>query len=92
MIRELRVALDRTADVIAAVPPDRMGDPTPCPDMDVRSLMNHLVAGNLMFAHVVDGGDFDGSIFEDDHLGDDPARARSGSRPSSRWRHGSDRA
>jgi len=74
-ITGLREALDRTAEIFAAVPDDRRGDPTPCPDFDVRTLMNHVVAGNIMFAAVAGGEAFDGTVFEQDHLGDDPAGA-----------------
>ncbi len=75
MIRELRVALDRTAEIVAAIPEDRSGDPTPCPELDVRGLTNHLVAGNISFAGAANGDGFDFSLFQQDHLGDDPAGA-----------------
>ena len=42
-----RTILDRAiatgAAVIAGVQPDQLTDPTPCPDMDVRALLGHLV-------------------------------------------------
>jgi uncharacterized protein (TIGR03086 family) len=75
MIDELGSAIDHTADVIAATPADRYGAPTPCPDFDVRTLMNHLVAGNILFATAARGEQLDMSVFEQDHLGDDPATA-----------------
>lgn len=75
MIDELRRALDRTAEVVAAVQPEQLGLPTPCPDYDVRGLINHLVAGNLMFAAVANGGELDMGVFGQDHLGEDAAAA-----------------
>lgn len=75
VIDELRRALDRTAAVVAAVSEDQLGLPTPCPDFDVRGLVNHLVAGNLMFAAVANGDQLDLSVFDEDNLDDDPAAA-----------------
>ncbi len=43
----IRLAFDTTRPVIAAVRPDQLDDATPCPDLDVRTLVEHLV-------HVVD--------------------------------------
>lgn len=36
-------ALERVAGLAAAVPDERMADPTPCPGFDVRTLLGHLV-------------------------------------------------
>jgi uncharacterized protein (TIGR03086 family) len=75
MIRELRRALDHTSDIVAAVPADAYKAPTPCPEMNVKSLVNHLVAGNIMFAAVASGEPLDLTVFEKSQLGDDPVAA-----------------
>lgn len=89
VIDDLRRALDQTGEVVAAVRPDQLGLPTPCDDYDVRALINHLVGGNLMFAAVVDGGELDLSVLDQDNLGDDPAAAyrRSAQATLAAWQH-----
>src|SRR3954470_19033351 len=74
-IDDLAAALARGAEIIAAVRIDRYGAPTPCPEMDVRALINHMVAGNRMFAATARGEELDASIFGEDLLGDDPVAA-----------------
>jgi uncharacterized protein (TIGR03086 family) len=59
--------------VIAAVRPDQLDDPTPCPPWTVRELVNHIVTGNLFIASIVAGEPPpDRSA---DHLGADPVAA-----------------
>ncbi len=60
-------------DVIARIPAERLGDPTPCTEWDVRGVINHMVGGNLRFAALVTGGS--GPERGDDVLGDDPLAA-----------------
>ena len=88
MIEELEDAMDHTSAIVAAVPQDRYTAPTPCPDFDVRTLMNHLVAGNLLFATAARGEPLDMTVFEADHLGDDPGAAyrRSADEALEAWR------
>jgi len=53
---QYRRALLATGHVVAKVRPDQLTDPTPCRHWDVRRLLNHIVAGNHMFADVARGG------------------------------------
>jgi uncharacterized protein (TIGR03086 family) len=75
IIDDLSTALDHTTRIVTDVPKDTYASPTPCPEYDVRTLMNHMVAGNLMFAGAARGERPDMALFEQDHLGDDPGAA-----------------
>jgi uncharacterized protein (TIGR03086 family) len=50
-----RQAGEMAADIISGIPADRLGDPTPCAEWDVRALVNHMVNGNLRFVALVTG-------------------------------------
>lgn len=54
-VDRLAQALDATEALIAAIKNDQWSNPTPCPEWDVRRLVNHLVFGNRMFAAIVRG-------------------------------------
>lgn len=43
----------RFADLVAAVPPDRWDDPTPCEDWSVRQLVGHVVQTQSIFRKLV---------------------------------------
>jgi uncharacterized protein (TIGR03086 family) len=66
-------ALAAADAVVAGIEPGQWAAPTPCTEMDVRAVVNHVVWGNLMFAALArsepppDRGA--------DHLGDDPLEA-----------------
>ena len=45
--------LEQTARLLAEVPEERLGDPTPCHDWTVAELVDHLVAAPANFAHMV---------------------------------------
>ncbi len=66
-----RRASDWTAQVIAGIRSDQMGDATPCPDWDVRALASHIVGANVFFAAGVRGEDVSGGL-PDNLLGADP--------------------
>ncbi len=59
--------------LVAAVPCDRLGDPTPCAGWDVRALLDHLVWENLLWTGLAEGEPR--SDFAADHLGDDHVAA-----------------
>jgi uncharacterized protein (TIGR03086 family) len=59
--------------LVAAVTPDRFGDPTPCAGWDVRALVDRLVYENLLWTGLAVGEPR--SDFAADHLGDDHAGA-----------------
>ncbi|MFJ4577401.1 TIGR03086 family metal-binding protein [Streptomyces sp. NPDC088846] len=65
--------LDAVSALIFAVAPGQFGRPTPCADWDVRTLLNHLVWENLLWAGLANGNPR--SDFSTDHLGDDHVEA-----------------
>jgi len=48
-------ALDQAGDVLAAVHPDQLPHPTPCPDWDVAQLIGHLVDAPVNFLEMARG-------------------------------------
>jgi uncharacterized protein (TIGR03086 family) len=69
-------ALQATGRVVAAIETGRQHDDTPCEGMDVRTLLNHVVSGNLWVAPLVEGrtieevGDrYDGDVVGHDFAG-----------------------
>jgi uncharacterized protein (TIGR03086 family) len=54
-------ALDQAEGLLAAVPADRLGAPTPCADWDVSTLVAHLVATPRNFLTMAQGGQPDWS-------------------------------
>ena len=70
-------ALDATARIVRGIAADRWHASTPCPGWDARTLVNHLVSGNLWAAELAAGGTIEsaGSRLGGDQLGADPARS-----------------
>ena len=62
---------------VHAVKADQWGDPTPCSDWDVRTLVNHLVNEQLWVPPLMGGATVAdvGDAFDGDVLGDDPIAA-----------------
>jgi uncharacterized protein (TIGR03086 family) len=70
---DLRAAIAVAEAIVAGISAGQWGAPTPCTDVDVRALVNHLVTGNLHFASLIFGLPVpDG---DEDHLGTEPAEA-----------------
>src|ERR1700693_2641419 len=67
-------ALDATGRIVAGIPAGRWHADTPCGGWDVRSLVNHVVAGNLWAAELAAGRSIEevGDRLDGDVLGSDP--------------------
>jgi uncharacterized protein (TIGR03086 family) len=67
-------ALDATRGLVAGVGDGQWGDPTPCEDWDVRTLVNHIVSGNWWAAELASGATIAdvGDRLDGDVLGTDP--------------------
>src|SRR3954453_21511719 len=72
-----RQPLDATAGIVAGTKLDQMGDPTPDGDWDVRTLLNHVIAGNFWAAELVGGKTIEevGDRLDGDLVGNDPMAA-----------------
>ncbi len=70
-------ALAATGRIVAGVGADQWGDETPCAGWDVRTLVNHVVSGNLWAAALGGGATIPevGDRLDGDVLGDDPSGA-----------------
>lgn len=62
---------------VAAVKPEQWGDPTPCADWDVRTLVNHVVGEERWTVPLMAGQTISdvGDSLDGDLLGEDPAAA-----------------
>lgn len=71
----LAQAGERTGKIVEQISADQLAGSTPCDEWDVRTLLNHVIGGNLMFATLASGGtlpDMEGQELPD-FAGDDPA-------------------
>jgi uncharacterized protein (TIGR03086 family) len=65
-------AIDQTGRIVSGVQAGQLGDPTPCAEWDVKTLLNHTIAVVIMFDGAARGKEFEGSHFATDNVGDDP--------------------
>lgn len=77
----LSSVMAKTGDLVAGVSPDRLDAPTPCPDYDVRGLVDHLMGGVQAFAASANGTTYEG----------DPWAVRAGDDPGAEFRAAADR-
>lgn len=68
----MRRATEQTADLVRAVGQERLGDPTPCAEFDVRGLINHLEWVAELFESLAEGGP---RVEQGPYAGDFPERA-----------------
>ncbi len=54
-IETLAAILSKVEALVAGVRPDQLDDPTPCPGMDVRAMVNHIVGFMQNFAAAAQG-------------------------------------
>jgi hypothetical protein len=72
-LADLDRALAATETVVAGIRAGQWAAPTPCTELDVRGVLNHLVSGNLLFAALVRGEPLPDRA--EDHLDGDPLAA-----------------
>jgi uncharacterized protein (TIGR03086 family) len=72
-LADLDRALAATEAVVASIQAAQWSAPTPCTELDVRGVLNHLVSGNLLFAAILRNAPPPDRAA--DHLGDDPLGA-----------------
>jgi len=73
LLADLGRALAATEAVVAGIRADQWPAPTPCTELDVRGVLNHLVRGNLLFAAIIGGQPR--PVPGADHLGGEPLAA-----------------
>jgi uncharacterized protein (TIGR03086 family) len=73
VLTDLDRSLTATETVVAGIGADQWAAPTPCTELDVRGVLNHLVRGNVLFAAVI--RDEPRPEQGTDHLGGDPLAA-----------------
>lgn len=68
----LRAVADRVPAIVAELSEDDLGRPTPCPEWDVRALLQHWVGAQHGLLAMLRGDEPDWTA---DRLGDEPVRA-----------------
>jgi uncharacterized protein (TIGR03086 family) len=73
ILTDLDRSLAAAEAVVAGIKDEQWTAPTPCTELDVRGVLNHLVRGNLLFAAII--ADEPRPEPGTDHLRDDPLTA-----------------
>ena len=55
LLADLDLATQVFAELVDNVRPDQLAAPTPCPDVDTRTLIEHLIEGSWYFAELLTG-------------------------------------
>ena len=79
-IELLERVLDKTGTIVAGVTPDQSDQPTPCPDYDVKALVDHITGWVQSFAAGANGGTYEG----------DPSAYVAGDDPGTEFRAAAD--
>lgn len=77
-VEVLESVLAKNARLVDNVRPDQLGATTPCPEYDVRTLLNHIIGWMRSFAAGANERPFDGdptAFSTDDHAGEFKAAA-----------------
>lgn len=77
LLETYRRSLAEFADRVGRVGPDQWSDPTPCPEWDVRALVDHVVTEDRWAVPLLGGATIEsvGDRFTGDQLGPDPAES-----------------
>lgn len=75
MLKLIERALEGTSRFVAGTRKDQYDLPTPCPEYDVRTLLNHIVGGQMLFKLAIDDVQVDASQAPPDLIGDDHVAA-----------------
>jgi uncharacterized protein (TIGR03086 family) len=71
-IERIERATQHASKIVHGVKADQYGDPTPCSELDVRSLLNHVVGGLEMLRDAASGGS--PATPDGDQFGADPGK------------------
>lgn len=71
-VERIEKATERTARIVEGVKSDQLSDSTPCSELDVRGLLNHVLGGLEMLCDAASGGS--PKMPEGDQFGDDPGK------------------
>lgn len=77
LLEAYRRSLSEFTDRVGRIGREQWSDPTPCPEWDVRALVDHVVTEDRWTVPLLGGATIEsvGDRFTGDQLGDDPAAA-----------------